>query len=238
MSEFLIFFKSLFSRSRFSSILTSLVAGLSVGLMVLAFNNPTGNPTTGGGVIGVNTGALANSFYIDSLSNVGIGTAGPGAKLEVAGQIKITGGAPGANKILTSDAVGLASWQAPSTSGVTLPSGAVFFMISGNCPSGTTDATAAYTGKFARAGASPGTTGGADTHSHTLATTNLPAHTHGVGTLTAANESAHTHSLNILDQQQDVQSGGGGIYYKSWWIFLGTYFGRLSPHSHPLRLYR
>ena len=21
-----------------------------------------------------------------------------------------------------------------------------------------------------------------------------------------------------------------GIYYKSWWIFLGTYFGRLSPH--------
>ena len=111
---------------------------------------------------------------------MGIGTAEPGTKLEVAGQIKITGGVPGANKVLTSDAVGLASWQAPSASGVILPTGAVFFMISGSCPSGTTDATAAYAGKFARAGASPGTTGGADTHSHTLATANLPSHTHSL----------------------------------------------------------
>ena len=44
--------------------------------------------------------------------NVGIGTTNPGAKLEVAGQIKITGGSPGAGKILTSDASGLANWQA------------------------------------------------------------------------------------------------------------------------------
>jgi hypothetical protein len=45
--------------------------------------------------------------------NVGIGTgaAAPTAKLEVAGQVKITGGTPGANKVLTSDATGLASWQ-------------------------------------------------------------------------------------------------------------------------------
>jgi len=42
---------------------------------------------------------------------VGIGTASPGAKLDVAGQIKITGGSPGANKVLTSDASGLASWE-------------------------------------------------------------------------------------------------------------------------------
>jgi len=45
--------------------------------------------------------------------NVGIGTINPGAKLEVAGQIKITGGSPGAGKVLTSDASGLASWQTP-----------------------------------------------------------------------------------------------------------------------------
>lgn len=43
----------------------------------------------------------------------GIGTTSPGggAKLEVAGQVKITGGSPGAGKVLTSDANGLASWQ-------------------------------------------------------------------------------------------------------------------------------
>ena len=44
--------------------------------------------------------------------NVGIGTINPGAELEVAGQVKITGGAPGAGKVLTSDANGLATWQA------------------------------------------------------------------------------------------------------------------------------
>lgn len=43
--------------------------------------------------------------------NVGIGTTNPGAKLEVNGQVKITGGSPGANKVLTSDDSGLASWE-------------------------------------------------------------------------------------------------------------------------------
>jgi len=33
--------------------------------------------------------------------------------LELDGQIKITGGSPGANKVLTSDAIGLASWELP-----------------------------------------------------------------------------------------------------------------------------
>ena len=43
--------------------------------------------------------------------NVGIGTTLPGIKLEVNGQVKITGGTPGLNKVLTSDANGLADWQ-------------------------------------------------------------------------------------------------------------------------------
>src|SRR5882757_373366 len=51
--------------------------------------------------------------------NVGIGVAIPSSKLEVAGQIKITGGSPGVNKVLVSDADGLASWgnvtPAPAT---------------------------------------------------------------------------------------------------------------------------
>ena len=47
--------------------------------------------------------------------NVGIGTSTPGARLEVAGQVKITGGTPGAGKVLTSDVAGLASWTTPTT---------------------------------------------------------------------------------------------------------------------------
>lgn len=48
---------------------------------------------------------------INSSGNVGIGTVNPTAKLEVAGQIKITGGHPGEGKVLTSDNTGLASWK-------------------------------------------------------------------------------------------------------------------------------
>ena len=49
--------------------------------------------------------------------NVGVGTSNPGAKLEVAGQVKITGGSPGAGKVLTSDGTGLATWETPSAPG-------------------------------------------------------------------------------------------------------------------------
>lgn len=48
--------------------------------------------------------------------NVGIGTA-PTAKLDVNGQIRIQGGSPGAGKVLTSDANGVASWQAAASGG-------------------------------------------------------------------------------------------------------------------------
>lgn len=51
---------------------------------------------------------------IESTGNVGIGTTAPAtAKLEVNGQIKMTGGTPGIDKVLTSDTDGLASWQKP-----------------------------------------------------------------------------------------------------------------------------
>ncbi len=42
---------------------------------------------------------------------VGIGTASPGAKLHVAGAVKIVDGTQGDGKVLTSDASGNASWQ-------------------------------------------------------------------------------------------------------------------------------
>ncbi|OFY97459.1 MAG: hypothetical protein A2309_03735, partial [Bacteroidetes bacterium RIFOXYB2_FULL_35_7] len=63
---------------------------------------------------GYSFGGAANYLYItdgSSTARVGINTANPGAALEVNGQVKITGGTPGLNKVLTSDAAGLASWQ-------------------------------------------------------------------------------------------------------------------------------
>jgi hypothetical protein len=63
-------------------------------------------------------GAPTERMRIDSAGNVGIGTTAPGSALEVAGQVKITGGVPGAGKVLTSDAAGLASWTAPSAGSV------------------------------------------------------------------------------------------------------------------------
>ena len=50
-------------------------------------------------------------------SRVGIGTTSPDSALHIAGQIKITGGTPGANRVLTSDVAGLASWEDLSTLG-------------------------------------------------------------------------------------------------------------------------
>jgi hypothetical protein len=56
----------------------------------------------------------ATTLMLNASGNVGVGTETPWAKLEVAGQVKITGGSPWAGKVLTSDANGLATWQTPS----------------------------------------------------------------------------------------------------------------------------
>jgi len=68
-----------------------------------------------------------SNMYAGVSGNIGIGTTNPTAKLEVAGQIKITGGSPGAGKVLTSDSTGLASWQPIPSGG----SGAVTGIIGG-----------------------------------------------------------------------------------------------------------
>ena len=59
---------------------------------------------------------VASTNIYNSGANIGLGTATPGAKLEVNGQVKITGGIPGNNKVLTSDSTGLASWTTALTS--------------------------------------------------------------------------------------------------------------------------
>jgi hypothetical protein len=65
-------------------------------------------------VDGAGNRATQQVMTLNGAGNVGIGIATPGAKLEVAGQVKITGGTPGVGKVLTSDATGLATWQAPA----------------------------------------------------------------------------------------------------------------------------
>lgn len=84
-----------------------------------------GGSGSGEGIMSARAEGAINRFGLDFFTssgtkrmsitnggNVGIGTATPGAKLEVAGQVKITGGSPAAGKVLTSDASGLASWTA------------------------------------------------------------------------------------------------------------------------------
>ncbi len=56
----------------------------------------------------------SNAVTVLKNGNIGIGVADPDTTLEVAGLIKITGGTPGAGKVLTSDADGLATWQTVS----------------------------------------------------------------------------------------------------------------------------
>lgn len=53
---------------------------------------------------------LAGAMTVSS-GKVGIGVASPSAKLDVAGSVKIADGTQGANKVLVSDANGLATWK-------------------------------------------------------------------------------------------------------------------------------
>lgn len=63
--------------------------------------------------------------------------------------------------------------------GGVLPSGAIYFMISGACPTGTTDVSATYSNKFIKINGTPGTSSGVvltgTTDSHILTTAELPA---------------------------------------------------------------
>lgn len=93
-------------------VLSVLSVSIMVGYAVLAWTEPGSTPPGGNIAAPVNTGANAQtkSGNFNILGNVGIGTTSPGAKLEINGQIKITGGNPAAGKVLVSDGNGLAAW--------------------------------------------------------------------------------------------------------------------------------
>ncbi|GGH56349.1 hypothetical protein GCM10007423_64820 [Dyadobacter endophyticus] len=65
-------------------------------------------------LLGVMMGLTASAAMAQ---NVGIGTTTPAAKLHVVGNVAIQDGTQGAGKVLTSDAAGIASWQAPAGAG-------------------------------------------------------------------------------------------------------------------------
>jgi hypothetical protein len=69
---------------------------------------------------------------IDAGDSVGIGVADPDAKLEVAGQVKITGGSPGAGRVLTSDADGLAIWESRPQPTAAYAGGNLMFQVTSN----------------------------------------------------------------------------------------------------------
>lgn len=59
-----------------------------------------------------NAAALLERLSILDNGNVGINTTSPTNTLDINGTLRIRGGSPGAGKVLTSDANGVASWQA------------------------------------------------------------------------------------------------------------------------------
>jgi len=105
--------------------------------------------------------------------------------LYVAGQMIIAGGSPGVDKVLTSNAAGLAVWaSAPG-----MPSGAIILYDGSTCPSGWTEVTSARS-RVARGwdgvtAAGDSNVGGADTHSHTT----------DIASFASATEGAHTHGF-------------------------------------------
>jgi hypothetical protein len=79
-----------------------------------------------GNLVGANIGPAANNqlnignWIYGHNGNIGIGQTNPAARLDVNGQIRITGGTPGNGRVLTSDATGLATWQTPAAGGSVL----------------------------------------------------------------------------------------------------------------------
>lgn len=100
----------------------------AIGVQALYSNTTGQNNTALGNYADVTVGTITNATAIganakvDASNKVQIGDAsvtavklgGTAAVLETS-QIKITGGSPGLNKVLTSDAGGLATWQTPAT---------------------------------------------------------------------------------------------------------------------------
>lgn len=77
-------------------------------------NQGLGIATKGTGNLWLGTNGFTNLMILGASGNVGVGTNTPGTRLEVNGQVKITGGSPGADKVLTDvTGDGTATWETP-----------------------------------------------------------------------------------------------------------------------------
>ncbi len=81
------------------------------------FNHESKFQINGNAAIGYSDTVKAPTNGLSVYGNVGIGTKKPSAKLEVIGKIKIVDSTQGVNKVLTSDANGLARWSTISGAG-------------------------------------------------------------------------------------------------------------------------
>lgn len=87
----------------------ALKSGISTGNQGSSITFSTPTP----GVSGTQDNPLTEKARITASGDVGIGISNPGARLDVNGQVKISGGTPAAGQVLTSDANGLATWEPP-----------------------------------------------------------------------------------------------------------------------------
>ena len=109
--------------------------------------------------------------------------------------------------------------------GNTLPAGAIFFMVTGSCPSWTTDVSTTYANLFVRINATQGSLGGSNTHTHGVGSYLGTSHTHtvpidgwgsqdpgaGSGRMVTTTEASGASNDTATTSQATSSSGSGAI---------------------------
>ncbi len=121
------------------------------------------------------------------------------------------------NSIVNADISSSAAISASKIeAGKTLPSGAVYFMFSGSCPSGTTDVTATYSNKFIKINATQLTTSGVvltgTTDATAITQANLPSYSLTVTGRSAGGDGTNfgTSATGGASESLSISSGGSG----------------------------
>lgn len=110
------------------------------------------------------------------------------------------------------------AWNKVPSGGIALPTGAVFFMITGSCPTGSTDISATYPNKFIKINATAGTSAAAvltaTTDSHVLTTAEVPNLSIDITTRNSNGDGAVIQGSDTQNQSHTVTvsttNGGGG----------------------------